>query len=353
MSVSPLAKDEPEPETHEKAELMTSSSKVASDGPPHPWDSADRRRRPGDPRTLLYYVAVVPLVLLRVVLLLLAGLLLVLMCALVNSCSCSLPTKERLFRPLARFFLFALGVWPGMLKVSGRIARPAPPVLVAAPHVGMLEAFFILYCTVPRPIALEPYTKVPVASALFRATNGIAVPLPAAAAEPRKAPAAIAPAHEGDVEADGGGGGKRGSSTAGVRAAIAVHKRTFTAGDAPIMLMPEGTTSNGHALLKFFTGAFEGGCAVQPVVLRFPYTHVNAACFPMAGLASHVLRLLAAPAVRIHATFLPVVEPTAAEAADAQLYADNVRRTMAAAAGLPLSEYGARELRLEEKSYSA
>jgi hypothetical protein len=35
------------------------------------------------------------------------------------------------------------------------------------------------------------------------------------------------------------------------------------------------------------------------------------------------------------------------QVADAQLYADNVRREMAAAARLPCSAYGARELRAE------
>ena len=32
---------------------------------------------------------------------------------------------------------------------------------------------------------------------------------------------------------------------------------------------------------------------------------------------------------------------------------DNVRKAMASEAGLPLSEYGAKELRMELKSYSA
>ena len=42
-------------------------------------------------------------------------------------------------------------------------------------------------------------------------------------------------------------------------------------------------------------------------------------------------RLLLAPSVRMVVRFLPVVHPSAEEQADAQLYAENVRRLMAQA----------------------
>ena len=111
-------------------------------------------------------------------------------------------------------------------------------------------------------------------------------------------------------------------------------------GHKPIVLLPEGTCHNGHALLKFFTGAFEGGGPVQPVILRYPYRRVNAANF-YASLGSHMLRLLLAPWVHMHVTYLPVYRPSEAEAAEPELYAENVRQTMSRAAGLPLSQYGA------------
>ena len=41
--------------------------------------------------------------------------------------------------------------------------------------------------------------------------------------------------------------------------------------------------------------------------------------------------------------------PNAEEEADAELYASQVRAAMGEASGLPLSEYGARELRREMK----
>jgi len=111
-------------------------------------------------------------------------------------------------------------------------------------------------------------------------------------------------------------------------------------------------THNGHAMLKFFSGAFEGGGPCQPVVLAFPYAHFHAA-FYQSSLSVHVLRLLLTPWQRIQVTYLPVYHPSAEEAADAALYAANVCRVMAEAAGVQLSSYGARELRAEMKSGGA
>ena len=98
--------------------------------------------------------------------------------------------------------------------------------------------------------------------------------------------------------------------------------------------------------MKFFSGAFEGGGPVQPVLLSYPYRHFHAAFFG-AGMGDHVLRLLVNPWQRVEVNYLPVYHPTAEEHENAELYAENVRLVMAAAAGLQPSTYGAKELRKE------
>jgi lysophosphatidylcholine acyltransferase / lyso-PAF acetyltransferase len=37
----------------------------------------------------------------------------------------------------------------------------------------------------------------------------------------------------------------------------------------PILLFPEGTTTNGRYLLRFRTGGFIAGVPVQPIILRY------------------------------------------------------------------------------------
>ena len=41
-----------------------------------------------------------------------------------------------------QLILFCFGVWPGMLAVSGRNEWDEVPITVAAPHLGLLEAFW-------------------------------------------------------------------------------------------------------------------------------------------------------------------------------------------------------------------
>ena len=238
-----------------------------------------------------------------------------------------------------RAFLLVFGVWPGLIRINRpeETKQNPSPILVIAPHVGALEVFIFMFDGMPRPIALEPYTKIPIVSTLFRAANGIAVPLPsqqrstfAANATTKVSPSA------GDADSsDATAKPAEKPATQAVRMAIAAHKSAFDpASDpdaAPIGIFPEGAPHNGRSVLKFFSGAFEGGGPCQPVVLRYPYRYYNAAFFN-ASLAEHILRLLLTPWQRVELTYLPVCHPSAEESADAALYAENVRRASLRAA---------------------
>jgi 1-acyl-sn-glycerol-3-phosphate acyltransferase len=311
--------------------------------------------------------------------------------------------------PPSQLILVCFGIWPGMLVVRGRNEWDSVPITVAAPHLGLLEAFWMMSAGIPRPIALEPYTKIPVVGAIFRAAKGIAVPLPKAmpdnvanklaaqalttttTTESRTRVARMSreesgmvpvPVGEGGEGGGGGGGGGGGcgdgivlppplsaaaappagggggrsrssAATTAVRQAIANHKKLWAQGGQrvagkPIAVMPEGTCHNGHALIRFFSGAFEGGGPVQPVLLSYPYARINSAFFS-SSLPHHLGLLFLAPWVRMHVRYLPVRYPTPEESADADLYAENVRQDMARAAGLPLSGYSAKDLRNELK----
>ena len=54
-------------------------------------------------------------------------------------------------------------------------------------------------------------------------------------------------------------------------------------GQRPMLLFPEGTTTNGLYLLPFKSGAFLAGCPLQPVILK--YEQVDQPCITILRLA--------------------------------------------------------------------
>lgn len=314
----------------------------------HPWDTGERPALALRILWLPFFLIVqIPLLILRLgIIAMTAGLIMFTLAACRGPLHCLL---EPALSVAGRLCLLGFGVWPMCLKIrrasSGGTSDAS--VVVVAPHIGMLDAFFFLYNGFPRPMSLEPYTKIPVVGRLFRAANGIAVPLPKAT---RRTKLHVSNgAHECDSDA---APSMKEKATNAARQAILEHKKQWTSSGGsrrerkPILILPEGTTHNGRSLLRFFTGAFEGGGPVQPVLIKYPYCIVNAAFFND-KLPEHMFRLLTAPWVRMEVTYMPVYHPSPEECADADLYAANVRSSMAMAASLPLSSYNAKQLRRE------
>jgi len=260
----------------------------------------------------------------------------------------------------ARIIYFSFGVYPGMIEIRGQQADV--PVMVVAPHSGAVELLFGMYFCRPMPkaVMMETYTKLPIIGYFFRLLGGLAVPLPAAgtkaeaqaeaqreqqqqqqstAEDPENAAIAATP--------------KKPTRAAAIREAIKEHKSQWRPGMPAIGIAPEGTTTNGRVLIKFFTGAFEGGGRVQPVLIQYPYVYWNATAFIDGGFGKHIRNLLLNPWQRVVVTFLPATEPAAEEEAEAAVYAERVRRDMGAAAGLPLSDYTAKMLRDEDRKHVA
>ena len=243
--------------------------------------------------------------------------------------------------------MLACGVWPGLVSVSGK-ADPEAPVFVVAPHTGLLDALVCLWLSCPRPVAKSAYARLPIVGTLFRALDGIVVSVPSVdmsrqlkknqvAAEEATAPDSIV--------------GKGG--TAAVREAIRVHKQGWDPRlhAIPIAVAPEGTSTNGRCLIRFFPGAFDGKAPVQPMILRHRCSYFNAASL-LSSVPAHVLRLLLVPAVRVHATLMPAISPSVEEAADAVAFAETVRQAMGGWSGLPLSSHSARTL-VQERAAAA
>lgn len=318
---------------------------------PHPYDYAEQPLPLYGKFVvaLAFPVVLVPLALLRLILVIILALLLLLLCMLFSR-------WRFIFQPivsgLGRLFLLCFGVWPGMLSYRKPKSTEKAPVIALAPHLGGLEAFVMMYDGLPRAIAKEAYTRIPILSSVFRASGGIAVPVAAAndevKRERRKKAKKVLPKTDGDEENQAEQ--RKEKPSHGVRQAIVAHKRSFNPSipslAIPVCILPEGTTHNGVSLIKFFSGAFEGGGSVQPVLLSYPHTYFNAAFFGR-SLGDHLMRLLLNPWQFVRVVYLDVYHPSDAEAADPKLYAENVRRKMAEVGKLHCSEYDAKQLQAE------
>jgi lysophosphatidylcholine acyltransferase/lyso-PAF acetyltransferase len=121
------------------------------------------------------------------------------------------------------------------------------------------------------------------------------------------------------------------AGAAGIAAAVRDRVADAAAGKArPMVLFPEGTTTNGRFLLPFKTGAFLAGAPVRPVVLAYDRTRVSPA-WETISAPRHILLMLLQPAHGVTAYELPVWVPNDEERGDPALFADRVRRAMLAA----------------------
>lgn len=119
--------------------------------------------------------------------------------------------------------------------------------------------------------------------------------------------------------------------------AINSHTRSWKPGSRPLLLFPEGTTTNGTELLEFKKGAFVPGAPVRPVLIQYTGSWHPATtnfklsnkgtveptsdaewCEQFLGHFVHSLR------IRV----LPPYVPNEDERSDSRLYAANVRNVM-------------------------
>lgn len=120
--------------------------------------------------------------------------------------------------------------------------------------------------------------------------------------------------------------------------AISEHCTHWTPGDRPLLLFPEGTTTNGESLIDFKRGAFVAGVPVRPVLLVYTgqwdpastsYKTTHTGDVVKESDAEWGAQFLGHLVHSIHARVLPPYFPDAAEKACPELYARNVQDLMA------------------------
>ena len=210
-----------------------------------------------------------------------------------------------------RTVLFCCGfLWIRRTRV-GRSPSTAAPVCVVSNHVSWVDILVMMSEVFPSFVAKATIRKLPLVGVVSEAMGCIF------------------------VERETRGAGENGGVSALVRERLLMRARDPTS-CPPLLLFPEGTTTNGKFLLPFKTGAFLTGAPVQPVLLRYRWRRFSPAWETITA-ARHFFLVFSQLRQSLEVIYLPVYEPSAAEQADPALYAAGVRAAMLRAGGLEAS----------------
>ncbi|XP_028993638.1 lysophospholipid acyltransferase LPCAT4 isoform X1 [Betta splendens] len=209
---------------------------------------------------------------------------------------------------LSRAVFFSLGfLW---VRVKGRRAGlKEAPVLVVAPHSSFLDMLILCPTQLPTVVSRSENASLPVIGALLDFNQSVLVS--------RKDPESRK------------------------KAVSQLNERLTSNGYWPQMLMfPEGTTTNGKVLIKFKPGAFLAGVPVQPVLLHYP-NKLDTVRWTYRGTTwtEALWNTTSQLYTNMTVEFLPVYNPSPEEKEDPSLYADNVQKLMAAALGIPATDF--------------
>ncbi|XP_069044812.1 lysophospholipid acyltransferase LPCAT4-like [Lepisosteus oculatus] len=209
---------------------------------------------------------------------------------------------------LSRAVFFTLGfLW---IRVKGQRARPQDaPLLAVAPHSSFLDTLVLVATDLPTVVSRSENLSLPVIGALLRFNQSLLV--------------------------------SRLDPSSRRRCVEQLTHRLTSQGAWPqVLIFPEGTTTSGRALLRFKPGAFVAGVPVQPVLLHYP-NQLDTVRWTWKGLSWTQVMWYTASQLYTNVTveFLPVYTPSQEERESPALFADNVRKVMARALGVPATEF--------------
>ncbi|XP_026117431.1 lysophospholipid acyltransferase LPCAT4-like [Carassius auratus] len=220
--------------------------------------------------------------------------------------------RQWLFHHIMLFLSRAVFFFMGFLwiRVKGRQAGlKEAPVLVVAPHSGFLDMLVVCATGLPMVVSRSENSRLPVIGALLEFNQSVLVS--------RKDPESRK------------------------KCVSQICERVKSDGHWPQMLMfPEGTTTNGRALIKFKPGAFLAGVPVQPVLLHYP-GEPDTVRWTWKGLTwlGTLWHTTSQIYTSVTVEFLPVYTPSQEEKQNPDLYAENVQKLMAKALRVPATDY--------------
>ncbi|KAJ7519985.1 hypothetical protein O6H91_20G062400 [Diphasiastrum complanatum] len=132
-------------------------------------------------------------------------------------------------------------------------------------------------------------------------------------------------------------------------AANEIKRRASCNDFPPVLLFPEGTTTNGRAVISFKLGAFVPGFPIQPVVVRYPHVHHDPS-WGNISLWKLVPRMLTQFHNFMEVEYLPIIYPSEAESQHPIEFAEKVRYEMATVLNVPETEHTYGDLMLLTKA---
>lgn len=197
-------------------------------------------------------------------------------------------------RVCTRCILFSFGY-----QWIRRIGKPAPrqiaPIVVSN-HISYVDPIFFFYELFPTIVASESHDSLPFVGTIIRAMQVIYVDRFSAASR---------------------------------KHAVSEIKRKASCNDFPrVLLFPEGTTTNGRALISFQLGAFIPGFPVQPVVIRYPHVHFDQS-WGNISLVKLMFRMFTQFHNFMEVEYLPVILPLESKQETAVRFAERTSYAMA------------------------
>lgn len=228
------------------------------------------------------------------------------------------PWRRKLMASTIKVFgrgiLFACGFY--YIKTTGRLA-PAEEAPVFVPnHLSFIDPIWAVAVCGCSAVSRASNFKLPIVGSIMRAIQCIGV--------------------------DRNDPDSRSATTNEIK-----RRAAPGSGFPRVVLFPEGTTTNGRAVISFKAGAFGPGRPVQPCAIRLPFKHFDPT-WVEAGPGGLVLalRVLCQFVNHMEVQFLPVYTPSPEEVADARLFARNVQKTIARTLDVPVTEHSYADVQL-------
>ncbi|KAH7447301.1 hypothetical protein KP509_01G100800 [Ceratopteris richardii] len=217
-------------------------------------------------------------------------------------------------RILARLVLFCCGYhW---IRRLGKPAKREVAPIIVSNHVSFIDPIFFFFELLPSFVSSASHSEVPGLGMIIRPMQVINV--------------------------------ERSSAESKKYASKEIKRRAMSNDFPHVMLFPEGTTTNGKALIFFQLGAFTPGLPVQPVVLRYPFVHFDNSWGRISAVQL-LWRMLSQLHNFMEVEYLPVIYPSAKEREHPTLFAKKVKHVMAKALNVPSTEHSHGDLILSMK----
>ncbi|MDP2437841.1 MAG: EF-hand domain-containing protein [archaeon] len=221
-------------------------------------------------------------------------------------------------RPLLRLVLFLAGFY--YIKETGR--RDPEAAFLCPNHISIWEGFFVGSRVLASPVSKIENARVPAVGALMTALQPILIDRDASASRTQ------------------------------ARDALYSRGKLYKSGRfPPVMIFPEGTCTNGRALVNFKPGAFLAGEPVQPLIIRYRWAHFDPSFVDYVNVVGLLVGTLCQFVNHMEVEWLPIYRPSEEEKANPGLFARNVRLYMSQASGLPMTNHSIDDALLQLEAF--